>query len=92
MKNEFVHLKQRLRGYYPIGPIGDPEFGWRNFNKEAKIFTPPIQEQAAEYINILEKIILEHVDASMVSEAQYEIINNIEKEKDAPLFSHKQKD
>jgi len=44
-------LTDRLRGKYAIGPVqpnGEPEFGWRQFE------TPPIQHEAADYIEALE--------------------------------------
>lgn len=49
-------LTDRLRGKYACGPHlpnGNPEFGWRQFQ------APPIQHEAADYIDKLEGVLLE---------------------------------
>jgi len=46
-------IVKRLRGQYPVGPIGEdgePEFGWRKFEG-----LPPIQSEAADEIERLRK-------------------------------------
>lgn len=88
--NKFPFLKQRLVGLYPVGPEinGIPELGFRDFN-----FCTPIQKEASNYINTLEKIILKHVNlGTMVDESEIQIYLEIEKEKNADLFLSEQKD
>jgi DNA-binding MarR family transcriptional regulator len=49
-------LTDRLRGRYANGPTmpnGEPEFGWRHFD------TPPIQHEAADEIDRLNKLVAE---------------------------------
>lgn len=48
-------LTDRLRGKYASGPHlpnGNPEFGWKQFQ------SPPIQHEAAEYIEKLESALV----------------------------------
>lgn len=55
-------IQDRLRGKYAIGPVmenGEPEFGYREFrlpncDKCGRAGMPPIQLEAADYIDELE--------------------------------------
>jgi hypothetical protein len=53
------NLVDRLRGKYAVGPTlpnGEPEFGWRYHE------TPPIQHEAADLIERLERALAEELD------------------------------
>lgn len=55
-------LTDRLRGKYAVGPTlpnGEPEFGWRQFE------TPPIQHEAADEIDRLNRWADEFSDAQL---------------------------
>lgn len=52
-------ITNRLRGKYPLGPIGEdgePEFGWRQFDRTT---LPPIHGEAADEIDRLNRRIAE---------------------------------